>query len=194
MKDATGTTGFRLELDGGSLTVGDVVKIARGVGGTGCALSPVSVGKIEVSNRLKHELIQKRLPIYGVTTGFGDSANRQISPDRAAKLQRNMIHFLGNGAGRLSPPEVTRATILLRANCLAKGNSGVRLELAERMLYYLNHDILPPIPELGSCGASGDLVPLSYLGAALMGEGEVLHEGAMRNVEEILGQSTASSR
>jgi len=95
MKDATGTTGFRLELDGGSLTVGDVVKIARGAGGAGCALSPVSVGKIEVSNRLKHELIQKRLPIYGVTTGFGDSANRQISPDRAA-----------SGCSPAAPPEI----------------------------------------------------------------------------------------
>ncbi len=142
--------------------------------------------KVKASRRLKQELIERGLPIYGVTTGFGDSANRQISPERAARLQRNEVHFLGNGAGPISPPEVTRATMLLRANCLAKGNSGVRTELVERLLFYLNNDILPLIPERGSCGASGDLVPLSYVAAALIGEEEVLHDGRIGNTNEAL--------
>ena len=114
--------------------------------------------------QLKHDLIAREIPIYGVTTGFGDSAHRQIAPEKAAQLQQNMLRFLGAGTGQIASPEVTRATMLLRANCLAKGNSGVRLELVERLLELLNHDVLPLIPERGSCGASGDLVPLSYVG------------------------------
>jgi histidine ammonia-lyase/phenylalanine ammonia-lyase len=175
MKDASFATGFRLELDGGSLGVGDVVRVARGE--AECVLSAGAVKKMEASNRLKHALIGRGIPVYGVTTGFGDSANRQISQSRAAKLQQNQIRFLGNGVGPISPPEVTRATMLLRANCLAKGNSGVRPELVERLLFYLNNDVLPLIPERGSCGASGDLVPLSYLAAVLVGEEVVLHGG-----------------
>src|SRR5919202_2408652 len=186
MEGVMKTTEFRLELDGRSLTIGDVVRVAREVGEAECVLSEESVEKIRASHRLKRELIERELPIYGVTTGFGDSADRQISSDRAAKLQQNMIRFLGNGTGQLSPVEVARATILLRANCLAKGNSGVRLELVERILYYLNHDILPLIPERGSCGASGDLVPLSYVGSALAGEADVLHAGRPQASRDVL--------
>ena len=186
MKDASFAAELRLELDGGSLGVGDVVRVARGE--AECGLSAEAVERMEASERLKHELMRGGMPIYGVTTGFGDSANRQISPSRAARLQQNQIRFLGNGVGPISPPEVTRATMLLRANCLAKGNSGVRPELIERLLFYLNNDALPLIPERGSCGASGDLVPLSYVAAALVGEEEVLHEGRRIGAAEVLAE------
>jgi phenylalanine ammonia-lyase len=83
---------------------------------------------------------------------------------------------------------VTRATMLFRANCLAKGNSGVRLELVERLLELLNHDVLPLIPERGSCGASGDLVPLSYVGRTLAGETEVLYEDEVREAADVLAE------
>src|SRR5215210_5182592 len=176
MKDVLPRTDLPLELDGRSLTIEDVVAFA--CGDAKCALSAESAEKIEATRSLKQDLISREIPIYGVTTGFGDSAHRQISPSKTARLQQNMLRFLGNGTGEISSPEVTRAAMLLRANCLARGNSGVRLELVERLLFYLNNDILPLIPERGSCGASGDLVPLSYLGAALVGgEREVLHDG-----------------
>ena len=84
--------------------------------------------------------------------------------------------------------------MLFRANCLAKGNSGVRMELIERLLTLLNHDILPLIPERGSCGASGDLVPLSYVGRALVGETEVLYEGAVREARGRPRANWGSSR
>ena len=177
MKDILPRTSFRLELDGRSLTIEDVVAFARRSGDAECTLSAESAEEIQATQRLKQDLIGREIPIYGVTTGFGDSANRQISPSRTVRLQQNLLRFLGSGTGQLSSPEVSRATMLLRTNCLAKGNSGVRLELVERLLFYLNNDILPLIPERGSCGASGDLVPLSYLGAALVGEEEVLHDG-----------------
>jgi len=78
--------------------------------------------------------------------------------------------------------------MLFRANCLAKGNSGVRLELVERLLDLLNHDVLPLVPERGSCGASGDLIPLSYVGRALAGETEVLYEGEVREAADVLAE------
>ena len=171
-------TGVHVDLDGRSLTIGEAVRFARG--GGRAVLSPEAARRVEQTRALKQDLIAREIPIYGVTTGFGDSAHRQIAPEKAARLQQNMLRFLGAGTGQIASPEVTRATMLFRANCLAKGNSGVRLELIERLLTLLNHDILPLIPERGSCGASGDLIPLSYVGRALAGETEVLYEGEVR--------------
>jgi phenylalanine ammonia-lyase len=184
MKDLLPRTDLPLELDGRSLRIEDVVTFARG--GAKCALSGEAAGKIEATRALKQNLISRETPIYGVTTGFGDSAHRQISPSKSARLQQNMLRFLGAGTGQISSPEVTRAAMLLRANCLARGNSGVRLELVERLLFYLNNDILPLIPERGSCGASGDLIPLSYVGSALVGEVGVLHDGERKDSRELL--------
>src|ERR687886_552804 len=188
MKGVSPRTRFRLELDGRSLKIEDVVAFARRSADLECTLSAESMERIEATRELKQDLIAREVPIYGVTTGFGDSAHRQISPSKTARLQQNMLRFLGCGTGQLTSPEVTRAVMLLRANCLAKGNSGVRLELVERLLFYLNNDILPLMPERGSCGASGDLVPLSYLGAALVGEEKVLHRGEVKSSEEVLSK------
>jgi phenylalanine ammonia-lyase len=179
-------TGVHLDLDGHHLTIDDAVSLARH--GGRCTLSPEAARKVEATRALKHDLIAREIPIYGVTTGFGDSAHRQISPAKAAQLQQNMLRFLGAGTGQVASPEVTRATMLMRANCLAKGNSGVRLELIERLLELLNHDVLPLIPERGSCGASGDLVPLSYVGRSLTGETEVLFEGQVREAADVLAE------
>src|SRR5919197_4381346 len=177
-------TGLRLDFDGQSLTIADAVHLARR--GGRCALAPEAAERVERTRALKHELIAREIPIYGVTTGFGDSAHRQISAANAARLQQNLLRVLGCGTGPIASPEVTRATMLLRANCLAKGNSGVRLELVERLLLFLNRDVLPLIPERGSCGASGDLIPLSYVGSALVGEGDVLFQGDLRPAAEVL--------
>jgi histidine ammonia-lyase/phenylalanine ammonia-lyase len=158
----------QLALDGQSLTIEDVVGFARR-GGT-ATLSPEAAERVGAARELRRELVEREIPIYGVTTGFGDSANRQVSPARAAQLQRSVVLHLGAGTGPIATPEVTRATMLLRGNCLAKGNSGVRVELIERLLFLLNNDALPRIPERGSCGASGDLIPLSYVAALIVGE------------------------
>jgi histidine ammonia-lyase/phenylalanine ammonia-lyase len=186
MTDLMQDTGVHLDLDGGSLTLDDAVRLARH--GGHCALAPHAAQRIDATRELKRDLIAREIPIYGVTTGFGDSAHRQIAPAKAAALQQNMLRFLGAGTGPIASPEVTRATMLFRANCLAKGNSGVRLELVERLLELLNHDVLPLIPERGSCGASGDLIPLSYVGRALAGETEVLYEGEVREAADVLGE------
>ena len=128
-------TGVHVDLDGRSLTIDEAVRFARG--GGRAVLSPEAARRVEQTRALKQDLIAREIPIYGVTTGFGDSAHRQIAPEKAARLQQNMLRFLGAGTGQIASPEVTRATMLFRANCLAKGNSGVRLELIERLLTLL---------------------------------------------------------
>ena len=122
-------TDVQLEIDGGSLTIEDVVAVSRG--GVYAGLAHDAIARIEAARELKRDLIEREVPIYGVTTGFGDSAHRQIAPSKTAALQHNLLRDLGCGTGQIASPEVTRATMLLRANCLAKGNSGVRVELIE---------------------------------------------------------------
>jgi histidine ammonia-lyase/phenylalanine ammonia-lyase len=182
----TPATKTLLELDGASLTLEDALGVSR------CSrtvrLSDRAVEAVRASRGLKDDLIAREIPIYGVTTGFGDSAHRQISPAKAGRLQQNILRFMGCGTGPAAPAEVARVTMLLRANCLSKGNSGVRVELIEHVLELLNHDVTPFIPERGSCGASGDLAPLSYVGRALAGDGRVSHRGVDRDAADVLAE------
>jgi phenylalanine ammonia-lyase len=108
-------------------------------------------------------------PIYGVTSGFGGMANVVISPEYAALLQNNLVWFLKSGAGKRLPLADVRAAMLLRINSHLYGASGIRLELIERMEKFLNAGVTPHVYEFGSIGASGDLVPLSYISGALIG-------------------------
>ncbi|MFD9428653.1 MULTISPECIES: histidine ammonia-lyase [unclassified Streptomyces] len=165
----------RIALDGASLTLDDVVRLARPASREPAAravLHPGAVTAAERSVRLRDRLMAERKPIYGVTTGFGDSVTNQISPERAAQLQHNLIRYHLNGVGPNAPADVVRATLLIRANCLARGNSGIRPLVIDRLLDHLNADIIPLVPERGSLGASGDLVPLCYVAATLLGEGD----------------------
>jgi histidine ammonia-lyase/phenylalanine ammonia-lyase len=173
-----------LELDGAALTIADALEVARG--GRAVRLSNTAAAAVRACRELKQALIAEEIPIYGVTTGLGDSAHRQVASSKSAKLQQNLLRFLGCGTGPTTPREVVRVAMLLRANCLAKGNSGVRVEVIERLLDLLNHDVIPVVPERGSCGASGDLVPLSYIGRALLGETQVAVDGQVRGAREVL--------
>ncbi len=180
------TSGALLELDGASLTIQDALEVSRA--GRAVRLSERAAEGVRASRSLKNELIDREIPIYGVTTGFGDSAHRQISPEKTSRLQQNILRFMGVGTGPIAPPEVARVTMLLRANTLSKGNSGVRVELIDRLLDLLNHDVTPYIPERGSCGASGDLAPLSYVGKALAGDGRVLFAGTDHEAASVLAE------
>ncbi len=178
--------GSLLELDGATLTVADALEVARRR--RSVRLADRAAEAVRACRELKVSLIAEEIPIYGVTTGLGDSAHRQVSSAKTAELQQNLLRFLGCGTGPLTPPEVVRVAMLLRANCLAKGNSGVRVELVERLLELLNHDVVPLIPERGSCGASGDLVPLSYIGRTLVGEARVAYAGQTRQAAQVLDE------
>ena len=175
-----------LELDGANLTLGDALSVARRT--RDVRLSQRARQAVSACRELKRALIAEEIPIYGVTTGLGDSAHRQVASGKSDRLQQNLLRFLGCGTGPITPPEVVRVAMLLRANCLAKGNSGVRVELVERLLELLNNDVVPLIPERGSCGASGDLVPLSYVARTLVGEASVSFAGETRQAADVLGE------
>jgi histidine ammonia-lyase len=116
--------------------------------------------------------------VYGVTTGFGDLADVGIDPDQTSELQRNLVRSHAAGVGEPLPVEVVRAMLLLRANALAVGLSGVRPEVVELLVGMLNAQVHPVVPSRGSVGASGDLAPLAHLALVLIGEGEALLDDA----------------
>jgi phenylalanine ammonia-lyase len=176
-------------IDGQRLTVGDVVAVARGRTRERVALCADAVRRMAASQQLKDTLVAAGQPVYGVTSGFGDSSSRQVSSRRSRELQQNLIRFLSAGTGPCAPPDVVRATMLIRANCLARGSSGVRPEVVEQLVECLNRDILPRIPERGSVGASGDLVPLSYVAATLTGQGTVTRGGEVTTAAAALAEA-----
>lgn len=133
---------------------------------------------LEKSRAFLMDYIQTGVPTYGVTTDFGDSCANQISVEKAGELQRDIVAYHGIGLGKKFSRETGRAVILCRLNGNVKGgHSAIRPELAKMMVTLLNKDIIPVIPELGSVGASGDLTPLSYLGAVIMGQRDVYYKG-----------------
>lgn len=161
-----------LAVDGSSLSVAEVVQVAR----------QRAVVRLDESARRRmqrvRDVVDAKLTtgaaVYGVNTGFGKLSDVAIPHERLADLQVNLVRSHAAGVGPLLPEEEVRAMMLLRANVLAKGHSGVRPELAELLLAMLNANLFPPVPEQGSVGASGDLAPLSHLALAMLGEGDLL--------------------
>src|SRR5687768_13712206 len=162
-----------IRLDGRSLTIDDVVRIAREPGAR-ATLDPDARDALVASRGLVEQAIASGQTIYGINTGFGKLANIRIAPDRLDALQVNLIRSHAAGVGPTLAAGVVRAVMLLRANVLLRPTSGVRPELVEALLAMLNGGIVPVVPEQGSVGASGDLAPLSHIALALIGEGEVL--------------------
>ncbi|MBS1067796.1 histidine ammonia-lyase [Gluconobacter cerinus] len=115
--------------------------------------------------------------VYGVNTGFGKLAKTRIPDDRLRDLQRNLVLSHAAGIGKPMPERVVRLILLLKVNCLARGFSGVRLDVVQILLDMLNRDVIPVIPEKGSVGASGDLAPLAHMSAVAIGEGEAFYKG-----------------
>src|SRR5947208_4394939 len=157
-------------LDGHSLTIADVVAVAR-------HRAPVAIASaarqgIEASRRTVEEAVTRGDTIYGVNTGFGKLAHVRIPPDRIRALQLNLIRSHASGVGEPLPVDGVRAMMLLRANVLARGTSGVRPALPELIVAMLNRGVHPRVPSQGSVGASGDLGPLAQLALAMVGEGE----------------------
>jgi histidine ammonia-lyase len=162
-------------LDGESLTVSQVVSVARqfreaGIGEEGRR-------KIEASRSVVAKVLESEQPVYGISTGFGEFSKIFISRAEREKLQRNLILSHAAGVGDCLPEEVVRAAMLLRANSLAKGYSGIRLPTVEKLVEMLNKRIYPAVPCKGSVGASGDLAPLSHVALVMMGEGQAFVEG-----------------
>ncbi len=168
-----------LTIDGASLTIPDVVRIARGHGSQ-VLIDPAARQMLGRSRQIVERSIAQGDTIYGINTGYGKLANVRIESDQLLRLQENLIRSHAAGVGPPLPPDIVRAMMLLRANVLLRPASGVRPDLVEALLALLNSGLLPIVPEQGSVGASGDLAPLSHIALALMGEGEVADAGGRR--------------
>ncbi len=155
-------------LTGMDLGLADVLAVARE--GARARLDEAAKARMRRSRAVVDRLLGDRVKVYGLTTGFGSKKNVFIDPAETQQLQRNLIRSHSCGVGSPLPEDVTRATILLRANTLARGMSGIRVEVVESLLKLLDLNIYPFIPEKGSLGASGDLAPLSHLALVLMGD------------------------
>src|SRR6476646_2381598 len=160
-----------LLIDGQTLTIEDVYRVAAA--GQRVQLHPDAAKKMSRSRGVIETIIREGRAVYGVSTGFGKLSDVHVGHDQITPLQHNLVRSHASGIGEPFTEEEVRALMLLRANVLAKGLSGARPVVAERLCDLLNHHVYPVIPCRGSVGASGDLAPLAHLALVLMGEGEV---------------------
>jgi histidine ammonia-lyase len=176
------------ELDGEQLSIADVCAVAAGMGSP-VALAPAAIGKMQASREPVERLAARDEPIYGVNTGVGQLADIRIPSQDLDQLQLNVVRSHATGVGPPLARSVVRAMMLIRANVLAKGLSGIRPLVAERLCDLLNRGVTPVIPEQGSVGASGDLAPLAHMALVLVGEGEAEYEGALLPGSEALARA-----
>ncbi len=177
-------------LDGTSLTPEEVQRVA--MDGVSVMMDEAATERIHLSRRCVEKAIRDGKRIYGINTGFGALSNVVIDASQIEQLQENLIRSHCTGVGEpFSEPEV-RAMMVLRANFFARGNSGVRLELVQKLVELLNHRVHPVVPQKGSVGASGDLAPLAHLASVLIGEGEAFYRGKRMPGGEALAQAGIS--
>ena len=173
-------------IDGGSLTLEDVARVA--FDHAKVVLSDEAAARVQAAREVVDRAAAGEAPVYGVNTGFGTLAEVHIGHDDLAKLQSNLIHSHAAGVGAPLPEPEARALMLLRANVLAKGYSGIRLQTVRLLVDVLNSGLWPVVPERGSVGASGDLAPLAHLALALIGDGEFFVDGVRMPAAAALAQ------
>lgn len=171
----------------GRLTIEDVAAIAQGAKAK-LNNSVEFTAKIDRGVAFLERLLKEEGVIYGVTTGYGDSCTVAIPPQLVEELPLHLTRFHGCGLGKILTHEQARAVLATRLCSLSQGVSGVSHDLLNQIVTLINHDISPRIPEEGSVGASGDLTPLSYLAAALVGEREVIYQGEERATAEVYAE------
>jgi histidine ammonia-lyase len=176
-------------LDGRSLSIADVVRVARYAAPV--AIAPQALVAVTASRRAVETALERGETIYGVNTGFGKLAHVRIPPAQTRELQRNLIRSHASGLGDPLAVDAVRAMMLLRANVLVRGSSGVRAVVPELIVGMLNAQVHPRVPSQGSVGASGDLAPLAHLALAMIGEddggrdgqpGAVLRSGGLQPI------------
>ena len=183
----TNEAGRVIIVDGHTLTLAQVEAVARGR--VQVRLEAGAAEGIRASREVLEDLIADGRPVYGVNTGFGRLADVRIPRSEQRALQRNLVRSHAAGAGAPLPAEEVRAIMVLRANTLARGQSGCRPAVVERLLELLNHEVHPLVPETGSVGASGDLVPLAHIALALTGEGRAEAGGRDAEAAELLAEA-----
>jgi histidine ammonia-lyase len=175
---------FQFGID--NLTVGKVLAIADK--SAKAILSGEAIQKINRSRQYVQQIVKNGETVYGINTGFGVLANEKISEEDTRLLQYKILQSHSVGVGEAIPGEIARLMLLTKVHALAQGYSGVQLATIERILWHVEHNVMPVVPEKGSVGASGDLAPLAHLFLPLIGLGEVVHEGKRYRAEEILSR------
>lgn len=165
-----------MQISGYDLTLHDVADVARRPG-VRVEPTPETLVRMAEARAVVADILAQGRIVYGVNTGFGKLSSVTIPPSALAELQVNLVRSHACGVGRPLSEAETRAMMLLRANVLARGLSGARPVVLERLLALLNAGVHPVVPEKGSVGASGDLAPLAHLALALIGEGEACFQG-----------------
>lgn len=173
-----------VKLDGNSLKLQDLIDI--GQKGATVSLSPKAKNKVESGREVVDKIVSDNRVVYGVTTGFGQFAEVVISSENVEQLQYNLIRSHSAGVGDFFPEDISRTIMALRANVLAKGRSGISLDVLELLIAMINKGIYPLIPEKGSVGASGDLAPLAHLASVMIGEGRARYNDFEGSGEEVL--------
>jgi tyrosine ammonia-lyase len=175
---------MKIRLDGHRLTLEELVAVARL--GAAAEIPGEARAAMEKSRRFVEELASQPRGIYGINTGFGPLCRTRVSPEDYARHQQNLIHHLSVGQGEPFDEAETRAIMTARANALARGYSGIRPEVVENLVAFINRRVHPEIPSEGSVGASGDLVPLAHMARTLLGLGRVRFEGGWRPASAVM--------
>ena len=168
------------------LTVKKAISLAEG--GLQGKLNADVIAKITQSQQHVRAMVDANKTVYGVTTGFGILANTKINDEDAATLQYKILQSHSVGVGDAVPLEIARLMLITKVQALAQGFSGVQLSTIQRILWHLENDVIPVVPEKGSVGASGDLAPLAHLFLPLIGLGEVFYQGAKYKAQEVLNR------
>lgn len=175
-----------ITINGDALTLKQVYDVA--VNHEEVELSEEAVEKLRISRERLISKLEEGKPIYGVNTGFGSLLNVSIPQEKIIQLQKNLIRSHSSGVGDPLSEEHVRAIMIVRANNLSKGFSGVRVELVQMILNMLNKGVHPIVPRYGSVGASGDLAPLAHIALCVMGEGKVMYNSLIRETLEVFGE------
>ncbi len=175
----------KIVVDGNNLKIEDIYNVSYNNYEISLPENKEFWDKIIECRKFLDDYIKEGYPVYGVTTGFGDSCNNHISHKKAELLQEALINFHGIGVGNYFTKEECKAIMLVRLNSNCKGYSALKIETLKLMEELINRDIIPVIPQLGSVGASGDLTPLSYVAAVLMGKRKVFYKGEILDTEFI---------
>lgn len=171
-------------LDGETLTLTEVYMVAYHH--VNVEVASDSWSKVLASRGVIERILRGGETVYGVNTGFGSLVNTRIEVDQLKELQQNLIRSHATAIGPAMEKELVRAMMVIRLNSLCKGYSGAHPDVLNQIVEFLNHDITPYVPRIGSLGASGDLAPLSHIALSLIGEGYVLHQGERVPTHEIL--------
>jgi histidine ammonia-lyase len=180
-----------VKIDGDNLTLEEVEAVS--LRGAKVRIHPKAAGKIKRCREYVEKLVDAEQTVYGINTGFGSLCRERISKKDIEKLQENLVVSHALSVGPIFSEEEVRAIMLLRANVLAKGFSGVRLKVVQTLVDMLNKGVHPVIPEKGSVGASGDLAPLAFMTLPMMGKGWAVYQGEIMVGKKALKKARISS-